>query len=192
MKKLALLFTVCLISSATKAQRYKDDKPHKITIMAGWNYSKYQVGEDGPPTGNFKSGAVFGVNRDIKLSPFVWTNGGLMYYQNGAETRDGDYQFNYLMLPAGVKLRFGPAYAMGGIYGAYRLTATLDGEDLSQANYNRFDFGSYVGAGMRLSLFSLNLKYNWGLLDITNGSNDDPDFDMTNEFFSVTLGVGIP
>ncbi|MEQ8623987.1 MAG: porin family protein [Vicingaceae bacterium] len=192
MKKIILLVAVCFVFASIQAQNYKAEKPHLITIVAGWNYSKYQVEEDGPPTGNYKSGGIFGVNRDIKLSSFVWTNAGILFYQNGADTRDGIFQLNYLMLPAGVKLRFGPAYAMGGFYGAYRLTATLDGDKLEQDDYNRFDFGSYVGAGMRLSLFSLNVKYSWGLSDVTNGSNNAPDFNLTNEFLSVTLGVGIP
>lgn len=195
MKKAITLVLACFVFVSLQAQKYKDDKPHKITIMAGWNYSKYQVESDGPPTGSFKSGAIFGVNKDIKISPFLWTNGGLLFYQNGAETRDGTYQFNYLMLPAGLKLRFGPAYAMGGLYGAYRLTATLDGDKLGQSDWNRLDFGSYAGLGVRIFLFNLNVKYSWGLSDLTNGSNENAKYynsDLTNEFLSVTLGVGIP
>jgi len=192
MKKIFSLVLACFVFISLQAQRHKDDKPDKITIMAGWNYSKYQVEADGPPSSDYKSGAIFGINKDVKISPFLWTNGGLFYYQNGAETRDGDYSFNYLMLPAGVKLRFGPAYAMGGLYGAYRLTATLDDDKLGQSDWNRLDFGSYVGVGLKVTIISLNVKYSWGLSDVTNGSNDAPDFDLTNEFLSITLGVGIP
>jgi hypothetical protein len=192
MFRILLLISLMISLLQATAQDNQDDKPHKITIIAGWNSSKYVGGEDAIQKTDFKSGLILGLSKDIKISPFVWSNGGLLYYQNGAENDAGTFKFDYLMIPAGLKLRFGPAYAMGGGYGAYRISATLDNEELDKNDFNRLDFGTYAGVGLRIFLFSLNFKYNWGLSDVSNGSNDRPPLDLRNQFYSVTLGIGIP
>lgn len=192
MKKLLILTLCCFTLNSLQAQSKKDDKPHKLTFIAGWNYSKYVGGPEATDKSDYKSGLILGLNKDVKLTPFIWMNGGLLYYQNGAETDQGTYRFDYLTIPVGVKVRLGPVYAMGGVYGAYRLTGKIGDSKVDQKDFNRLDFGTYAGAGIRILIFSLNLKYNWGLSDVTNGSSDAPNLDLQNRFFSVTLGVGIP
>ena len=192
MKNLFLLIFTCLIVQGVKAQNSDDHKPHKITFVAGWNYSKYVGGEDAIDKTDYKSGLILGLNKDVKISPALWANGGLLYYQNGADTDLGEFKFNYLMLPTGLKLKVGPVYGMAGVYGAYRLTADLDGEKADKGDFNRLDFGAYSGVGIRFLVFTVNAKYNWGLSDVSNGSNDNPSFDLNNRFFSLALGVGIP
>lgn len=192
MKKLILFLVAAITVHSLQAQDNKDDKPNKITFIAGWNNSKYVGGEDQISKTDFKSGLILGINKDVKIVPLLWANGGLLYYQNGAKSDDGDYKFDYLMLPAGLKLRFGPAYLMGGGYGAYRLSAKIDDTDLDKKDWNRLDFGMYTGAGLKIMIFSLNFKYNWGLSDVTNGKSNNPDYNLQNQFYSITLGIGIP
>ena len=192
MKIQILLFLFIISFGSATAQKNKDDKPNKITFIGGWNYSKYVGGEDQISKTDFKSGLILGVSKDVKISPFLWSNGGILYYQNGASTEQGDYKFNYLMIPVGLKLRFGPFYGLGGLYGAYRMTAKLENEKLDKKDFNRLDFGAYAGAGTKILIFSLNFKYNWGISDVSNGSSDLPDYNLQNRFFSITLGVGIP
>ncbi len=185
-----LIFIISL--GSIYAQKNKDDKPSKITFIGGWNYSKYVGGEDQVSKTDYKSVLILGVSKDVKISPFIWSNGGILYYQNGASTEEGDYKFDYLMIPVGLKLRFGPLYAMGGLYGAYRMSATFDSEKLNKNDFNRLDFGTYVGAGTKILIFSLNVKYNWGFSDVSNGSSNSENYDLRNQFLSITLGVGIP
>ncbi len=192
MKKTLFLVAFCLFLINLKAQDNDDHKPHKITFIAGWNNAKYVGGEDGISKTDYKSGLILGINKDVKISPMLWANGGLLYYQNGADTELGDVNFDYLMLPTGVKLNFGPLYGMGGIYGAYRLTADIDGDKADKENFNRLDFGAYAGAGFRILLFTINAKYNWGVSDVSNGSGDLPSADLNNRFYSIALGIGIP
>lgn len=189
-KTYLLLLLSCLTFISLKAQ--KDDKPHKITIIAGWNYSKVVSDSPNFEDTDYKSGLIVGINKDVKLTPFIWGNGGLLYYQNGADTEQGVLKFDYLSIPAGVKLRLGPVYGMGGAYLAYRLSAKLDDEDLNNNDFNRIDFGTYVGAGVKFLIFSLNAKYNWGLSNLRDGTNTGVTNDEHNRFFSLALGVGIP
>jgi hypothetical protein len=96
------------------------------------------------------------------------------------------------MVPTGLKLNFGPVYAMGGFYGAYRLTAKLDDVKLDNKDFNRLDFGTYACVGLKFLLLSFNVKYNWGISDVSNGSNNNTAYDLRNRFVSFTLGIGIP
>ena len=111
MKNSILLLFACLLTICLHAQDNDDHEPHKITFIAGLNNSKYVGGEDAVPKTDYKTGFILGVNKDVKISPMLWANGGLLYYQNGADTDLGKYEFDYLMLPSGLKLNFGPLYA---------------------------------------------------------------------------------
>jgi len=113
-----------------------------------------------------------GFFNDAKIIPLLHWYTGLDYYQTGQKLNDNNkLVLHYLSLPLGLKLKLGPAQAFGGVHGAVKVSSrlTLLGESTSAKDFNTFDAGLFVGAGVKILFIGAEAKYTWGLVDIHNG-----------------------
>jgi hypothetical protein len=96
------------------------------------------------------------------------------YVMKGANEAGGPGEFKiaYLEVPGLIRVNVGPqsragarAYAVAGPVVGVTLTATLDGDDVTD-DYKKFDVGLLGGAGVEVRRFGAEVRANWGLTAI--------------------------
>jgi hypothetical protein len=199
-KSILLFAFLILLSIQTKAQ---------LGLHIGYNFSKVD-GSSAPFIGySEKSLSTFsaGVFYDKDLIPLLDLRLGLMYSPKGTNYENGDWYYrnriNYLEIPLQAKLKIGPFYALGGVYGAYALGGksishtqalgvTVDTEDdlnFDNAKLKKSDFGMKFGAGFQFGLGPVHIfaqgDYSFGFTNIHDASGDD----WKNNVAGVSAGV---
>lgn len=161
-----------------------------------------------------------GSNEMFALQPeLLWHQKGFRYEYEDTEaaySEDYNYTLNYIEVPVLVKAKFGNFYASAGpsigvgVVGYYNgsytyLGETVDGDKGTvkfgnePANYtgddeyvdNALDFGVQVGAGVRVSILEIDLRYGFGLTNLY----DKPDGfsgSVRSQNRSLQLTVGVP
>jgi len=191
MNTLRLISVVLLASTLTTsliAQDDKDKKPALITFTAGWSNADLTQDDSSTDTRN---GFFAGVRKDIKIIPMLHLNTGLLYVQKGASIDFGgsgkeDFKLDYLDIPVGLKLKVGPVFATGGVSANFRLSSQFAGEKVD--DINGFELASSLGVGVKLLIFSLDLRWNNSFGDIVK---DNEGSDIRNSYFLIGLGVSI-
>lgn len=170
-----------------------------VGIRAGVMSSKQEV-QNGDITDDYASklGADIAFVADfrmglISISPeFHWLQkGGKIEDLNGT-VGEVSMTFNYLEIPVLVKLNFGKSagfFLFGGPSFGYLLNGTdkdMDGQtnDIDLDFYKRAEFGAHVGGGIGLGPIKIDVRYIFGLTDITD---DSQDIQITNS----SLGAGV-
>lgn len=152
----------------------------------------------------------------LTLQPeLLWIQKGYWYgYEEPGYEEDYNYTLNYLELPVLVKVNAGRFYAaLGpsisyGLFGRYKGTYTETGQThndkgtvkfgTSPNNYqgddeyidNRVDFGLQVGAGAKISVLVLDIRYGIGFSDLYDKhENFTGDTKSQNRCIQITLGV---
>ncbi len=114
-----------------------------------------------------------GLYREKAFLPMLKMGLGLEYYETGSQANTVNLKLGYLSAPIHVKLDLGLFNAYAGVSGAYRLYATemIAGEkvDAPSGKYNRFDYSTFVGGGVRLLFIGIDLRHHWGRANIYNG-----------------------
>ncbi len=171
MKKIVqLLFLSIFVFSTVSV--YAGEKVEK-GIRAGWQYSNlYKDGnslvED--PMNSFYVG-VFGYNK-LLSSKLLQIGSGLTYYQVGSVMDDNNkIKLHYLNLPISVKVKVGPVYGFAGLNGALKLgeESYFLGIKSESKDFSTFDAGAFVGLGVTVFMIGIEVKYDWGLVDVNNG-----------------------
>lgn len=124
-----------------------------------------------------KTGLHFGIFGGFKLSNRTRIQADVLYSQQGAETKDGKFDLNYINVPVvfkyflfdGLNIQFGPQFGF-----------ILD-DDIyvlgKKGTVKKSDISAVVGAGYDLPYgFRLDARYNFGLtgvweFDSTSGKN---------------------
>jgi hypothetical protein len=170
-----------------------------VGIRAGVMSSKQEV-QEGDITEEYASklGADIAFVADfpigiISISPeFHWLQkGGKLEDLNGT-VGEVSKTFNYLEIPLLVKLNLGKKvgfFLLAGPSVGYLLNGTdkdMDGSttDIDLDFYKRAEFGAHVGGGIALGPIKIDVRYIFGLTDITE---DGQDIQITNS----SIGVGV-
>jgi hypothetical protein len=197
--KLIALFTVVLLFSVhSQAQ---------LGVQLGYNFAKV----DGVETfaslqEKYLRNLTGGVFFDKDVIPLLDLRLGFMYSPKGMHLGKDDFYsktiVNYLEIPVQAKLKLGPVYALGGVYGAYALNgkimdhyqvlgSTIDMEgdlDFEARKIKRMDYGLKFGAGLQYGIGPLHIfgqvDYSFGLMNIYDG-----DKDWKNNVIGVSAGV---
>lgn len=171
MKKI-LQISVSIIFIFSAISVYAGDKVDK-GIRAGWQYSNlYKDGSSlfDNPMNSFYVGA-FGYQKLLK-SNLLQIGSGLTYYQVGSKMDDDNrLRLHYLNLPVSVKVQVGPVYAFGGLNGALKLggESYFLGQKSDVRDFSTFDAGVFVGLGVKVFFLGVEVKYDWGLVDVNSG-----------------------
>ena len=177
----------------------------KFGTKVGLNLSNFTGDLDDSDS---KIGFNIGAFAEISLSDKFIFQPELLFSSQGAKFEESDnnfsseetLKFNYLNMPLMIKfaasdkfaLEFGPQ--LGFLLSAKsKFEETFDGETFSEEvdikdSVKSIDFGLNFGASFDVSEnIMIGARYNLGLLDITDGE-DDEDFNVQNSVFSFSVG----
>ncbi|MBC3541460.1 porin family protein [Rufibacter sediminis] len=115
----------------------------------------------------------------------------VLYSQQGVDTRDYEYTFNYLNIPlifkgtisGGLHAQVGPQF---GILLAAHRKQGRNSLDITDTR-NRYDGAIALGLGYDVSNLQVSARYNLGISDTRDDS--DKGLDHTNNVFQLSLGV---
>lgn len=174
--KILLILVAMLVTCNIKAQDKDKDKPARIGIRAGWNYASMFIDNDELPGIDHTSSFYIGVFKEKKLVPFLRLGSGLEYFQNGYKIDDNvSRDLHYISVPLYLKLKVGPVYATGGTGFNFKVGENLPGnallDPLNNAETNFFDMPFQLGAGLKILMFSVEARYNWGMLNVNNSAS---------------------
>lgn len=179
----------------------------QIGVKLGYNFAK-QTGDIAkiPGVDDAKTsmkGICVGAFFDKDIIPLLDIRVGIDYSPKGLKVgKDNTYnemRINYLEIPIQAKLKLGPVYALGGVYGAYAMngknTTSLLGKKtetdikFDDNDNTRMDFGLKFGAGVQIGLGPLHafgqVEYSYGIANISKVDK----ISVHNSVLSVSIGV---
>jgi hypothetical protein len=145
-------------------------------IRAGYQLAQVYTG--GVQVDGDLDGFYVGYEHGITLGAgIVSLNTGLEYQQNGHRAdADNFRRIQYVGLPVGLRLKLGPVFAQAGLNGLFRIAETymVNGTDvLDEGNASDlFDAAVHAGAGLRILVFTLEVRYHHGLTTGANGNQN--------------------
>jgi len=149
---------------------------NKIGIRAGYQSSTFNINGSQLPNTESIDGFYAGIYKDTKIIPAVLFGAGLEYMQSGAKSiSTGDEQvMGYLCIPVYLKAQIGPFFGLGGI-GVNFLVSEKGNVNSSTeaADSKTINYPVFLGAGIKISILTVEARYNWGLAEInTDGVNN--------------------
>ncbi len=187
-KNLLIAVSFALFASSAALAQKDDKKPALITLTAGWSHADLIQGNE---TTDKRTGFFAGVRKDVKLIPGLHIESGLLYVQKGAQfttpnLESVEYKLDYLDIPLAIKGVIGPVYGIAGLSGNIRISSKVDDEDLD--GVKGFDLTSSIGFGVKILMFSVDLRWNRSLGDILE---DNPGDKLMNDYLLLGIGFGI-
>ncbi len=173
MKNLLIIALSSLLFEVSFAQT-GGDKKGTPGIVAGWNSATVGV-KDSDVSADPASGFYLGIIWEQKLAPIFRLQSGIKYNKNGYSYGNiPGYDrtvLNYLSVPVALKVKVGPLYGLGGVYGAYRMGSVdkySNGNDIkiSTDDIKRMDFGGTLGLGFQILIIGIESRYNWGFTNV--------------------------
>ena len=177
MKKL-LIFTLLVfpISISSYAQ---NKEFNKFGIRAGWHSALMYRDGAGMATTQPLNTFYIGVFKEFKLVPKLYAGGGLEYFQNGfkSELIDLKRKLYYISVPLYLKVKLGAFYATAGTALNFKVAevniiSDIIIDPLEEFTSSVFDLPLEVGIGVQISRFSIETKYNWGMIDVNHGASN--------------------
>jgi len=188
MRKKIFLFTASLLIGAITLHGQDKKEGQKVGgVRAGWHYAFMQKEGDKPDTANALNSFYVGFFRDTRIMPLLHFGSGLEYFQNGMEYPNNSARILHtISIPLDLKVKLGPAYALGGIAANIKVSEKLKIGDeyitpLDSDKTAGFDLPVFLGAGLKIWFVTIEARYHWGLLEARNG--------YYNQYFQ--LGAGI-
>lgn len=145
-------------------------------IRAGYQLAQVYAGEE--QVDGDLDGFYVGYERGITIvAGMISLNTGIEYQQNGHRAdADNFRRIQYLGIPVGLRLKLGPLFAQAGVNGLFRVgeTYTVNGVDvLDEDNESDFfDAAAHAGAGLRILVFTFEVRYHHGLTTGANGNQN--------------------
>jgi len=196
MKKILLLIAVGVMFSVSSTAQ--------LGIKAGMNFAK-QSGYDIP---GFSESTLDNFQFEIftykDIVPLLKIRVGLGYVPKGSLYENDNAYFekklNYLELPVLARVKLGPAYALGGFYGAYAMNGKYKEDiliididrdiDFDTDNVSRWDYGMKFGLGFQLGLGPVHafaeLDYSFGFNNLNTGNGGEI---KNSSVIGVSVGV---
>jgi hypothetical protein len=184
MKKPYLLFVFAAAFGLIATDMKAADGDRVGGLRFGYHSSVYTKGGEqlGDPLNSF----YVGFTRDNKLIPMLHLGTGLEYFKNGVKLTDGiQRDFYYLSVPIDATLKLGPVFALTGFAPSFKVAEryVTDGNPVKPSDDMKaewFDIPFFVGAGVKIWILSLEARYHWGLLEVTDG--------YKSQYFQLGLG----
>lgn len=166
-QRLFLAVALSLIALTSNAQKDKS-----YGVRAGYTSSHLSV--DGDKIGSTDNNYFVSLYKDTKVFPFLHFQSALEYSRMGGTYQNHSHHADYLGVPLSLKVKFGPLYAFGG--GAFNVKLS-ENDFFPNTDYSSsskwYDTNAFVGAGLEIIIFTLDVKYVKGLTNINNGLKND-------------------
>ncbi|MDY8135586.1 porin family protein [Aquimarina sp. 2201CG5-10] len=175
MKKLIFLATMLIgFTMTTQAQDIK------FGVKGGVNFASLN-GDDVADNIDGRTGFHLGAVLQLSLLDTFAVQPEVIYSSQGADFGDLDLNVDYLNVPILAKLKFAKFFSVeaGPQFGF----VVTEGDDIGDVE--SFDFSAAVGAGVELGKFFGQLRYNYGITDVTSNG------DVKNSAFQVSVGYYI-
>lgn len=198
MKKTLLVMFIAVFAISYQANA-------QLGVKVGYNFAKTSGDiEDGYSEKSLNN-LHFGAFLEKDLIPLLDIRLGAEFSPKGSRVENGDYfdelKINYLEIPVQAKVKLGPIYALGGVYGAFALKGSYEfddpllgtgkDDDINFDDYElkKFDYGMKFGAGVQVGLGPLHAfaqaEYSFGLQNLSKMDG----VDVKNKVISVSAGV---
>jgi hypothetical protein len=185
-KTFSFLFILMTVITVLPASAQRGER---FGIRAGYQTSGwYKNGSELTGTDPLNSFYV-GVFKDNKLLPAVHFGIGLEYFQNGYTINSSNKRvLHMLSVPAYAKAKIGPVFGLAGIGANFAVsekiyTNNVASSPSSDQKSKIVDFPLFIGAGVKISIFTIEARYHWGLVDINNGAS--------NQYFQIGAGISL-
>jgi len=178
---LAMVITACFASQINAQFRFG--------LKGGLNFANFKIEQDAKEKLTFdnstgwQAGALFQVKIPavgVALQP------ELLYTVRKADVDQKPHGIHYFEVPLnlqfGIDLKVIRPYFQGGPYFGYALKT--DGEHFKD-NISKFDWGVGLGGGLEIWKLQLDLRYSWGLQDVSNVQQ----FEIKNNRFTLAVGI---
>jgi hypothetical protein len=185
MKKHYLLFSFAAAFSLITADLQAADGDKVGGLRFGYHSSN--LAKDGTNWGDPVNSFYVGFTRDNQIIPLLHIGTGLEYFKNGVNLTDGiQRDFHYLSVPISAKLKLGPVFAQTGFAPSFKVAEryVTDGNSEKPSDDMKaewFDIPFFVGAGVKIWMLTLEARYHWGLLEVTDG--------YKSQYFQLGLGL---
>ena len=120
----------------------------------------------------------------VSIGDKLYGEGGIFWTYKANDISETDTNITFSTSISGVRIPIMVGYhligaetsliglrAFGG--GSITIVSNVDAEDLSKDEFTSPTYGVFLGAGLDLSLFFLDLKYEWSLSDVSDISSFD-------------------
>lgn len=173
MKKISLLlfaFTFLYLSASSYAQM-------ELKPAIGLNFTSFS--ED-PSSGTTSAQAGYQLGGTVSFGEELYGEGGLFWVYKSNQftenTTDTEFKTNFGGLRIPVMIGYHLAGKEGGLVGlrvfgggsVFILTNVKNPFDIPKDDFNTASYGAFLGAGIDLSLFFLDLSYEWSLSDVSS------------------------
>lgn len=163
-------------------------------VKGGPLFSKFQEAKETFKNNNgFEAGIFFGGNRPGGIGVM----GEILYAKKGSKDASGTLTIDsyYLEIPVLLRVNLGSAnrntgaivYGIGGPVFDILLKSQQNGLDV-KANYESLDLGILAGAGVEVSRFLVEGRYNWGVRNVLKATGSSAS-DIKTRSFALLLGV---
>jgi hypothetical protein len=172
MKKLSVLLIMVLLTAIPSLVNAQG-KTRIGAIRAGYQsatqlYDGAKI-EETKPLGNF----YVGFYRDNRIIPTLSFSTGIEYFTNGYQIKslDTKYEIGTLAIPLALKLKVGPIFALAGSGVNFKLSEKykVDGKEVDlpgESDTKFYDVPVFVGGGFKILIFSIEARYDWGMIDV--------------------------
>lgn len=183
MKKIFTLFLLALFALALVPA-----KAQKIGVRAGYQMSNWYKDGSQLSGADPLSSFYIGLFKVKKIVPAVHFGVGLEYFQNGFKSASNvnKWVLSYISIPVHLDAKLGPFFALGGLGANFKVSekVTVNGTTASATSEQKskpMDVPVFLGAGVKILLFTFEARYHWGLVKINDGA--------TNQYFQLGAGV---
>ena len=192
MKKIAFIFLAVMLIGSFQAKA-------QLGVKIGYNFAKMSGDVSDGYSEKSLNNVCFGAFFEKDLIPLLDIRAGVDFSPKGYREENGDMynqaKINYLEIPVQIKLKVGPIYALGGVYGAYAMKGKYETEtvsvdvDFDQMEMKRIDYGMKFGVGFQVGLGPLHAfaqgEYSFGLQNLNKTDGED----SKNKVICVSAGV---
>lgn len=183
MKQLSLVLLVAIFALSVNFVKAQN----KIGVRAGYQNSMFMNnGALVNGTDSYNSFYI-GLFKTHKIVPALHFGYGLEYMSTGAEWNDNSESvtLNNLSIPLYLEGKLGPVFVLGGIATNFKVNDKYSGliadSPFGEEDFKTVDFPVFVGAGVKILLFTIEARYHWGLTEINT--------DLKAQYLQVGIGV---
>jgi len=172
--KTIFLFSLVFITGITNAQL-------EIKPAVGINFTNFS--ED-PASGETSAKVGWQIGGTVLMGDKFYGEGGIFWTYKSNEYNSNDNQITFNTEIRGIRIPAMIGYyllreeatliglrAFGGA--SVLIVTTVDALELTKDDFNDANWGVFLGAGLDISMFFVDLKYEWSLTDVSSVASFD-------------------